>query len=134
MDIIQIYKTFSTHELCIDYLEKLKWQGKPQCPYCNSLNHTPMPREMRYHCNICNTSYSVLVNTIFQDTKLELQKWFLGIALTTNVKTQISIRQLAKELNVNKNTASYMVIRIKNAAYNDPELIKKINEALALGE
>ena len=78
MNIIQIYRTFPKQQDCINHLEKVKWNNKPRCPYCKSTNQTSMPKENRYHCNNCNTSFSVMVGTIFENTKLDLQKWFLG--------------------------------------------------------
>ncbi|MFC1541408.1 IS1595 family transposase [Candidatus Latescibacterota bacterium] len=123
MDITKIYKTFPTQKACIKYLEKVRWNNKPQCPYCKSFNATPMPKEHRYHCNVCNTSYSVTVRTIFHKTKLDLQKWFLAISLILNAKKGISARQLARHLDVNKNTAWYMGMRIRRSMIEDRELM-----------
>ena len=70
MNIIQVYKKYPKQEDCIRHLESIRWKGKPTCPYCKSKNCTPMPKEHRYHCNSCNTSYSVTVGTIFHKTKI----------------------------------------------------------------
>ena len=123
MNIIDIYKTFPTQNECIKYLEKLRWKNKPICPYCNSDNSTPRPKEKRHNCNNCNTSYSVTVRTIFHKTKLDLQKWFLAIALILTAKKGISARQLARDLGVNKNTAWYMGMRIRRAMIEQRELM-----------
>ena len=56
-------------------------------------------------------------------TKLDLQKWFLGISLILNAKKGISARQLARDLLVNKNTAWYMAMRIRRAMIEDRELM-----------
>ncbi len=123
MNIIKVYKLFPTQKKCIEYLEKVRWSNKPTCPYCKSFNATPMPKEQRYHCNNCNTSYSVTVGTIFHKTKLDLQKWFLGISLILNARKGISARQLARHLDVNKNTAWYMGMRIRRAMLEQRELM-----------
>lgn len=123
MDIVKIYQTYPTQDDCLNYLEKIRWGNNPKCPYCKSLNSTPMPKEKRYHCNNCNTSYSVTVGTIFHKTKIDLQKWFLGISLILNAKKGISSRQLARDLHVNKNTAWYMGMRIKRAMTEDRDLM-----------
>lgn len=115
MNIIQVYKRFRTQEDCLEYLEHVRWQGKPTCPYCKSINSTPAPKEHRHHCNNCNTSYSVTVNTIFHKTHLDFQKWFLAIFLILNAKKGISSRQLSRDLDINKNTAWYMAMRIRIA-------------------
>lgn len=115
MDIVEIFKMFPTQDHCIKYLEHARWQGKPTCPYCNSQKSTPAKDELRHHCNNCNTTYSVTVNTIFHDTRLELQKWFLAIMLILNAKKGLSARQLARDLKVNKNTGWYLGMRIRKA-------------------
>jgi transposase-like protein len=86
MNIIEIYKQYPTDNDCLEHLEKVRWPGGPRCPYCNSANASALPKEYRYHCNNCNTSYSVTVGTIFHNTKLDLQKWFLAISLILNAK------------------------------------------------
>ncbi len=128
MNITQLYETFPTQLHCIEYLEKVKWKGVPACPYCQSIKSSEFKTEQRYHCNACNTSYSVTVNTIFHNTKLELQKWFLAITLILNAKKGLSSRQLSRDLGVHKNTAWSMGMRIRKAMLNDGELLTGIIE------
>ena len=123
MNIVEIYKLFPDQDACIKYLEKVRWENTPKCPYCNSTNPSKVPKERRYHCNNCNISYSVTVRTIFHKTKLDLQKWFLGITLILNAKKGVSVRQLARDLNINKNTAWYMRMRIRKAMLEERDLI-----------
>lgn len=123
MNIVEIYKKFPTQDKCLEFLERTRWKSVPHCPYCKSSEQTPMPKEKRYHCNNCNTSYSVTVGTIFHKTKMDLQKWFLGISIILNAKKGISARQLARDLDINKNTAWYMGMRIRRAMIKDRELM-----------
>jgi len=129
MNIVQIYREFPTEESCITHIEDIRWHGKPVCPYCKSISHTAMPKEGRYHCNRCNTSYSVTVGTIFHKTKVDLQKWFLAVSLVLNARKGISARQLARDLEVNKNTGWFMLMRIRQAMLEQGELLKGIVEA-----
>lgn len=115
MNIVSIYKQYPTEADCINRLEQVRWQGKPICPYCNSNNTSPLPKEQRHHCNNCNTTFSVTVNTIFHHTHLPLQKWFLAISLILNAKKGISARQLARDLEVTKDTAWFLAMRIRKA-------------------
>jgi len=128
MNIIQVYKQFPTNEDCLKHLEDVRWQGEPICPYCQSKKVTSAPKEKRHHCNNCNTSFSVTVRTIFHKTKLPLQKWFLAISLALNAKKGISARQLARDIEVNKNTAWSMMMRIREAMLDSGELLRGIIE------
>jgi hypothetical protein len=87
-----------------------------------------MPKQSRHHCNACNTTFSVTVNTIFHHTHLDLQVWFLAISLVLNAKKGISARQLGRDLGVNKNTAWYMGMRIRNAMLEQGEMLRGIVE------
>jgi transposase-like protein len=126
VNIVQIYKKFPTEEDCISHIETVRWHGVPVCPYCASKRTSP--NQHRHHCNNCNTSFSATVNTIFHHTHLPLQKWFLAISLILNAKKGLSARQLARDLEVNKNTAWYMGMRVRNAMFEQGELLKGIVE------
>ena len=115
MNILEVFKKFPQQEDCISYLERVRWDGVPRCPYCGSDNSTPLPKEQRHHCNNCNTSYSVTVGTIFHRTHLPLQKWFLALSLILNAKKGISARQLARHIDVHRNTAWRISMKIREA-------------------
>ena len=115
MDIVKIFELFPTNDHCIEHLEKIRWEDKPKCPYCNSTNVTPRPKEKRHHCNNCNTSFSVTVRTIFHHTHLPLQKWFLALSIILNAKKGIAARQLSRDLHVNKDTAWRISMKIREA-------------------
>lgn len=114
------------HEDCLALLEEIRWGGVPRCPYCESTNSTAIPKERRYHCNTCFTSYSATVGTLFHKTRVDLQTWFLAIHLVLNLHGGISVRQLAKEIGVNKNTACYMLKRIRKARAEEAELLETL--------
>lgn len=128
MNIIEIYRKFPKEADCIAHLERVRWQGKPVCPYCQSTKASPAPAESRHHCNNCKTTFSVTVGTIFHHTHLDLQKWFLAISLVLNAKKGISARQLARDIEVNKNTAWRMGMQIRKAMIEQSELMTGVVE------
>ena len=128
MNIVAIYKKFPQESDCIAHLERVRWNGTPVCPYCKSTRTTPARSGHRHHCNGCNTTFSVTVDTIFHHTHMDLQKWFLAISLVLNAKKGLSARQLARDIEVNKSTAWYVGMRIRNAMFEQPELMRGIVE------
>lgn len=129
MELIEITKKLNTQRRCISYLEKARWQEKPVCPYCQSDRITGMKKQLRHHCNNCNTSFSVLVGTIFEASNLPLSKWFIAISLVMHAKKGISSRQLARHIDVTKDTAWYVQKRLRDAMQNtDKKLLKGIVE------
>ena len=115
MNIIDTIKRFPDQATCVAYLEGLRWQDEPECPYCKSKRSTKRVETYRHQCHSCNKSYSVLVGTIFESTKLPLTQWFLAIALILNAKKGLSARQLSRDLGVNRKTGWYLQMRIRRA-------------------
>ena len=128
MNIVQVYKQFPTHGACLKHLENIRWGATPKCPYCQSTRSTSLPNENRHHCNNCNTSYGVTVGTIFHKTRLDLQQWFLAMSLILNAKKRASARQLARDIQVNKNTAWYMAMRIRRGMADQGSLLRGLVE------
>lgn len=101
MNLITLSKKFNTKNRCYKHLEKVRWGNKPICPHCQSDSITPrLARKHYYHCNGCNTDFTVLFGTIFEDSKLPLPKWFLLIAMMLNARKGISSKQLERQLGV----------------------------------
>jgi transposase-like protein len=107
MDLVKIMETFPTQEACIAYLERLRWQGSPECPQCESThvgcrNESDTRRIGRWNCHDCRSTFKVPSGTIFQGTKIPLQKWFVAIGLMANAKKSLSSCQLARDLGSNR--------------------------------
>lgn len=117
-----------TNEECLVRLEKVRWAGKPCCPYCGSTKATLYRAERRYRCNGCFTSYSVTVGTLFHKTHVDLSIWFELISIMLHSSKIISIRELSKQFGINKNTITYMMTRIQKTMNEDPSFLRRLIE------
>jgi len=115
MNLIETISKFPDQDTCISYLEHIRWQQEPTCPYCSGKRSSKRAGTHRHQCHECNSSYSVLVGTIFEDTNLPLPKWFLAISLILNAKKGLSALQLARDLGINRKTGWYLQMRIRKA-------------------
>ena len=119
MNLIEIMKRFPDQESCITHLEKLRWGDEdPYCPHCKSKhvvkrNETATGRIGRWNCHGCKSAFKVTQGTVFQGTKVSLQKWFLAITLMSNAKKSLSSHQLARDLSLNRKTAWFMMQKIR---------------------
>lgn len=129
MELLEITKKLNTQKRCIAYLEKLRWSNGVVCPYCESTHNKKIKTELRHHCNGCGRSFSVMVGTIFEATGLPLPKWFIAISLIMHAKKGMSSRQLARSIQVNKDTAWYIQKRLREAMDSGNGLLKGIVEA-----
>jgi len=116
---VACWSTYSEQD-CLTFIKAVRWQGVVTCPYCNSPRCTTRFKEDRYHCNRCNTTFSVTTGTVFHQTHLPMRKWFIAISLLISASAPLSVRQLARELEVDKNTAAFLLSRIY-AAFTNPK-------------
>ena len=134
MDLVKIMETFPTQEDCIAYLERLRWHGSPECPQCESThvrrrNEHAIGRIGRYNCHECKSTFKVTHGTLFQGTKIPLQKWFLAISLMANAKKSLSSCQLSRDLGLKQKTCWRMMMSIRAEMGKDNVLLQGIVEA-----
>ncbi|MDE0396386.1 MAG: IS1595 family transposase [Candidatus Poribacteria bacterium] len=132
MNLITVLEKFPTQEACIAHLENARWGDCPVCPHCSSENAARKKenhRVGRWNCHDCKSSFNVLSGTIFQGTKVPLQKWFLAIAILLNAKKSVSSHQLARDLGMNPKTAWFLNMRIREGMVDDSVFLHGIVEA-----
>ena len=112
--ILGLIKTFPDEQSCIDHLESLRWiNGHVVSPFDQSSKVYKCANN-RYRCKETGKYFNVKTSTLFDNSKIELQKWFLAIWLVTSHKKGISSIQLSKDIGVTQKTAWFMLQRIRN--------------------
>ena len=111
--ILDLVKAFPDEQTCIDHLEKLRWNGNVVSPF-DSSSKVYNCKGNRYKCKNTGKYFNVKTNTIFDNTKMPLQKWFLAIWLATSHKKGISSLQLSRDLDITQKSAWFMLQRIRN--------------------
>lgn len=106
------------------HLESLRWPDGPFCPHCGSFNATRLHGEKHragtVQCNDCRQQYTVTVGTVFERSKVPLNKWLLCNHLLCASKKGISAKQIERMLGVTYKTAWFMCHRIREAMRVDP--------------
>lgn len=115
-NLIEFYSRFGDEQACRDYLENARWGDEVTCPKCGVVGEAYKYSDGRlFKCGACRKQFTVRVGTIFEDSKLPLQKWFLAIYLATSLKKGISSIQLSKYLGITQKSAWFMLHRIRYA-------------------
>jgi transposase-like protein len=138
MNLIDAAKQFATPEACVDYLEAMRWPDGVTCLQCGGAKVTriqtnatertrknargevrtvKVPGRIVYQCqnSECAHQFSATTGTIFHDTHLPLDKWFMAVALMVNAKKGLSAKQLQRDLKMAYKTAWYLSHRIRKA-------------------
>lgn len=124
MTILEVQKKYNTQAKCLKLLEKLRWGKTVKCSYCGSTKTKRQKTEKNRHtCKKCKRSFSVLVDTIFEDTRLPLPKWFIVIAMMLNSKSGISAKEIQRNIGGSYKTSYYVAMRIRiGMLINDTKL------------
>lgn len=135
LNLSTIAKHFSSEEAAYELIESLRWPDGPICPHCGSVDHsyflTPMngyrttsTGKVSYRriwkCGDCRQQFSVLVGTIFEDSKIPLSKWLLAIHLLCQGKNGVSAHELHRTLDITYKSAWFMAHRIRYAMAHQP--------------
>jgi len=125
MKLIDVTKKFNTEDKCLDYIVSMRWPNGVCCVHCGVQNVSTITRKKAgdnkrtriYQCleKECGKQFSATSGTIFNDTHLGLDKWFMAIAMICEAKKGMSAMQLQRHLGVNYRTAWHMAHRIREA-------------------
>jgi len=117
---------FQNADKAREHLEAQRWPHGPNCPHCGNANSdriTKMEgkahRPGLYNCMECRQQFSVTVGTVFERSKIALNKWLLATFLLTSSKKGMSAHQLHRMLGVTYKTAWFMAHRIREAMKED---------------
>lgn len=128
--ILEFQKTFSSDEICREFLEQQRWGSTPACVHCGSLNvHRFVTNNRIFKCRDCRKKFSVTVGTIYENSKLPLTKWFLATYILSVHSKGISSLQLANWLGITQKSAWHLNHRIRQMLSNNaPELLEGVCE------
>ncbi len=130
---IEILKAFPDEETCLNHLEKLRWNGTIISPF-NPISKVYVCKNNRFRCSNTGKYFNAKTGTIFQNSKIELQKWFLAIWIVTVNKKGISSVELANDLGITQKTSWYMLQRIKKYYEIKEEKSTRVNKITKVKE
>ena len=111
--LIQLADFFNTEAKCKAAIAQERWgEGDVVCPYCGS-THCHICKDGRYICKGCQHKFSVLVGTIFENTKISLRKWFMAMYLISSHKKGVSSCQLSRDLGITQKTAWFILHKVR---------------------
>lgn len=115
---------FSDAEKAREHLEAVNWPNGPFCPHCGEVENVTRLQGKSHRpgliqCNSCGGNFTVTVGTVFERSKVPLNKWLLATYLIASSKKGISAHQIHRMLGVTYKTAWFMMHRIREAMKDD---------------
>ncbi len=134
MNICSLAEQFSDEAAAWEAVEEMVWgEAGPVCPHCGDVGRAYFLKARSGHrttkagnvtyrrlwkCARCRRPFSVLVGTIFQDTKVPLRKWLMAIFMFVSAKNGVAAFELHRTLGVTNTTAWHMHHRIREAMHS----------------
>lgn len=117
---------YSDPDKAREHLEALRWPNGPECPRCGAVDNAHLmtgksTRPGLYKCRSCRKPFSVTVGTVFERSKVPLNKWVLASHLMASSKKGFSAHQLHRSIGVTYKTAWFMFHRLREAMKTEPE-------------
>ena len=129
---------FTDEDAAREHLEAQRWPDGPVCPHCGAMeDHVhaikgararpskahPEGKERKglYQCNACRQQFTVTVKTVFERSKVPLNKWLAATYMMATSKKGVSAHQIHRTLGVTYKTAWFMMHRIREAMKEDTD-------------
>jgi transposase-like protein len=103
-----------------EWLETELWPNGPVCPKCGVIDQATLMqgeshRPGLYQCNACREPFTVTVGTLYERSKVPLNKWLAATHLMMASKKGMSALQIGRLLGLSKKTAWFLCHRIRES-------------------
>jgi transposase-like protein len=113
---------FHNEDAAFAYVEAELWPSGPVCPHCENADQARIgrlsgksSRPGLRKCYACRKTFTVRINSIFEDSHFPLRLWLQAIQLITASKKGVSTRQIQRTFNCSMKTAWFLMHRIRHS-------------------
>ncbi|GGE44319.1 DDE transposase [Marinicauda pacifica] len=112
---------YHDEEKAREHFEAIRWPEGRVCPHCGEVDNSTLlqgksHRPGLYKCKGCEKPFTATMGTVFESSKLPLNKWLLAVHLMVSSKKGISAAQLQRNLGLGSyRTAWFVAHRIREA-------------------
>jgi transposase-like protein len=106
---------FPTKQSCIDYFEKLRWNGNPISPYDPTSKVYKLAKKNQYRCKNTGKDFNVMTGTIFENSKIPIRQWFNVTGILVSHLNGVSSYQLTREFGITHKSTLFMLHRLRHA-------------------
>jgi hypothetical protein len=114
---MEAVRYFADPDVALQHMVELRWPNGVECPTCGRKDVRFLATRRIWECRADHKrkQFSAKVGTIFEDSALPLDKWFVAIWMVANCKNGISSYEMARALGVTQKSAWHMNHRIRLA-------------------
>jgi transposase-like protein len=115
--LIEAVRYFADPDIALRHMVDLRWNGTVKCPTCGREDVRFLATRRLWECKGSHSrkQFSAKVGTIFEDSAIPLDKWFVAIWMVANCKNGISSYEMGRSLGITQKSAWHMNHRIRLA-------------------
>ena len=103
-----------------EWLEARLWKDGPICPHCGTVDQATLiqgksHRPGLYQCNACRQPFTATVGTLYERSKIPLNKWLAATHLMMASKKGMSALEIGRLLGISKKSAWFLCHRIRES-------------------
>jgi transposase-like protein len=116
ISVYEILRKFPNEMSARLYLEQKRWANGIECPRCKSTKIGRFGKNEGWHrCNNCKKPFNVKTCTVFERSKIPLDKWLFAFYKIVTARKGVSSMQISEELGITQKSAWFMLHRIREA-------------------
>lgn len=115
--LVEAIRHFSDPDVTLNTMVELRWPNGVCCPTCGRTDARFIKTRRVWECKEVHPKrqFSAKVGTIFEDSPLSLDKWFVTIWMVANCKNGVSSYEVHRAIGVTQKSAWFMLHRIRLA-------------------
>jgi hypothetical protein len=115
--LIEAIRYFADPNVALQTMIELRWPNGVYCPTCGRTDPRFIATRRMWECKEKHPrkQFSAKVGTIFEDSPIDLGKWFAAIWMVANCKNGISSYEMARDLGITQKSAWFVDHRIRLA-------------------
>lgn len=113
--LAQFMAYFKDEATCVEHFTAARFRNGEYCPHCKHGEIYKFSNGKRYRCASCKQDFTIRTKSIFGESKLPIQKWYIAIYLLSTSGKGISSVQLAKQVGITQKTAWFIDHRVRAA-------------------
>ena len=135
MSLPKIAQRIPDEPAAYEFLEELRWHGRPVCPHCGSIgeHYFLKPRKgtrqtmsgnvsyrRLWKCRDCREQFSVLTGTVMHGSHIPVRTWVMVIFEMVSSKNGIAAREVERKYGLSPKSAWFMLHRLREGMRRDP--------------
>jgi transposase-like protein len=126
----------------VEFFERQIWQGKPECPHCESRKVYQMmdaktgKRNKRYlwRCHDCKEQFTIRIGTVLEESRIPLRHWAYAFWRASTSKKGVSALEIKRQTQLSYPSALFLLHRIRFAMTPEPGTSPKMTGTVECDE